>query len=168
MNVRERVVDVLAEVVAELLRDDLRRVLLGEDVRDGGMLGLSRAAMRDPALGLRVLATPLTPATNLAHATGLALAGRRPIVLLNSATALLEGYAALRELGRDDGAVLLDRDGAAGERLQRRLVVGRTALARASGEQADQQQRGAVAHAGAAVAAPIAAITAARHDRPPS
>ncbi|MBK7824626.1 transketolase C-terminal domain-containing protein [Nannocystis sp.] len=100
MNVRERVVDVLAEVVAELLRDDLRRVLLGEDVRDGGMLGLSRAAMRDPALGLRVLATPLTPATNLAHATGLALAGRRPIVLLNSATALLEGYAALRELGR--------------------------------------------------------------------
>ena len=27
MNVRERVVDVLAEVVAELLRDDLRRVL---------------------------------------------------------------------------------------------------------------------------------------------
>jgi pyruvate/2-oxoglutarate/acetoin dehydrogenase E1 component len=96
MNVLER----LAEVVAELLREDLRRVLLGEDVRDGGMLGLSRAAMQDAGLGLRVLATPLTPAASLAHATGLAMAGRRPIVLLASATALLEGYAALRELGR--------------------------------------------------------------------
>jgi len=96
MNVLER----LSEVMAELLRDDLRRVLLGEDVREGGMLGLSRATMQDPALGLRVLATPLTPAASLAHATGLALAGRRPIVLLASATALLEGYAALRELGR--------------------------------------------------------------------
>ena len=96
MNVLER----LSEVVAELLRDDLRRVLLGEDVRDGGMLGLSRAAMQDPGLGLRVLATPLTPTANLAHATGLALAGRRPIVLLGSASALLEGYAGLRELGR--------------------------------------------------------------------
>jgi pyruvate dehydrogenase E1 component beta subunit len=96
MNVLER----LSEAVAELLRDDLRRVLLGEDVRDGGMLGLSRVAMQDPALGLRVLSTPLTPATGLAHATGLAMAGRRPILLLHSATALLEGYAALRELGR--------------------------------------------------------------------
>lgn len=96
MNVLER----LAEVVAELLREDQRRVLLGEDVRDGGMLGLSRAAMQDAGLGLRVLATPLTPAASLAHATGLAMAGRRPIVLLASATALLEGYAALRELGR--------------------------------------------------------------------
>ncbi|HEY8378047.1 MAG TPA: transketolase C-terminal domain-containing protein [Nannocystis sp.] len=96
MNTLER----LAAIVAELLRDDVRRVLLGEDVRQGGMLGLSRAAMRDPALGLRVLATPLTPAACLAHATGLALAGRRPIVLLPSATAMLEGYAALRELGR--------------------------------------------------------------------
>ena len=86
--------------VLTLLRDDPRRVLLGEDVRDGGMLGLSRAAMQDPALGLRVLATPLTPTANLAHATGLALAGRRPIVLLGSASALLEGYAGLRELGR--------------------------------------------------------------------
>jgi hypothetical protein len=59
-----------SEVVAELLRDDLRRVLLGEDVRDGGMLGLSRAAMQDPGLGLRVLGTPLTPTAGLAHATG--------------------------------------------------------------------------------------------------
>jgi len=64
------------------------------------MLGLSRASMGDPSLGLRVLATPLTPVACLAHATGLALAGRRPIVLLPSASALLEGYAALRELGR--------------------------------------------------------------------
>src|SRR5690606_18970446 len=84
----------LSTIVAELLRDDVRRVLLGEDVRQGGMLGLSRAAMQDPSLGLRVLATPLTPAACLAHATGLALAGRRPIVLLPSATALLEGRLA--------------------------------------------------------------------------
>ena len=96
MNVLER----LSEAIAELMRDDLRRVLLGEDVREGGMLGLSRSTVQDPALGLRVLSTPLTPAASLAHATGLALAGRRPIVLLASATAMLEGYAALRELGR--------------------------------------------------------------------
>ena len=96
MNVLER----LSDAVAELLRDDPRRVLLGEDVRDGGMLGLSRATMQDPALAGRALGTPLTPAASLAHATGLAMAGRRPIVLLHSATALLEGYAALRELGR--------------------------------------------------------------------
>jgi pyruvate/2-oxoglutarate/acetoin dehydrogenase E1 component len=93
----------LAPVMAELLREDVRRVLLGEDVRQGGMLGLSRAAMQDPTLGLRVIGTPLTPAAGLAHATGLALAGRRPIVLLPSATALIEGFAALRELGRVAG-----------------------------------------------------------------
>jgi pyruvate/2-oxoglutarate/acetoin dehydrogenase E1 component len=94
------VLEALAAAVADLLQGDVRRVLLGEDVRTGGMLGLSRKAIEDPALSLRVLATPLTPAAGLAHATGLALAGRRPIVLMPSATALLEGYAALRELGR--------------------------------------------------------------------
>ncbi|MBL9104594.1 MAG: hypothetical protein JNL82_26855 [Myxococcales bacterium] len=94
------VLTALAGVMAELLREDGRRVLLGEDVRTGGMLGLSRSVMEDPALGLRVLATPLAPAACLAHATGLALAGRRPIVALPSASGLLEGYAALRELGR--------------------------------------------------------------------
>ncbi|MBZ5715568.1 transketolase C-terminal domain-containing protein [Nannocystis pusilla] len=109
----------LSTIVAELLRDDVRRVLLGEDVRQGGMLGLSRAATRDPSLGLRVLATPLTPAAGLAHATGLALAGRRPIVLLQSATALLEGYAALRELGRIAGT-------SAGERSAPVLIVAPT------------------------------------------
>lgn len=96
MNALER----LSPIVAALLRDDPRRVVLGEDARQGGMLGLSRAAIDDPELNPRVLATPLTPATCLAHATGLALAGRRPIVLLPSAAALVEGYAALRELGR--------------------------------------------------------------------
>lgn len=92
--------ELLSPVVADLLREDVRRVLLGEDARQGGMLGLSRAAMQDPGLGLRVIASPLTPAACLAHATGLALAGRRPIVVMPSATALLEGYAALREFGR--------------------------------------------------------------------
>lgn len=94
------VLTALAGALADLLREDVRRVLIGEDVRSGGMLGLSRAAMEDPTLGLRVLGSPLTPTAGLAHATGLALAGRRPIVVLPSATALLEGYAALRELGR--------------------------------------------------------------------
>ncbi len=96
MNVLEQ----LSRVIATLLREDPRRVLLGEDVRDGGMLGLSRVVIEDATLAAQVLATPLTPAAGLAHATGLALAGRRPLVLLASATALLEGYAALRELGR--------------------------------------------------------------------
>lgn len=96
MNVLER----LSPIVADLLRDDVRRVLLGEDVRQGGMLGLSRAAMTDPTLGLRVIGTPLTPAASVAHAMGLALAGRRPVLLVPSASVLLEGYAALRELGR--------------------------------------------------------------------
>ncbi|MCB9566706.1 MAG: hypothetical protein H6710_05745 [Myxococcales bacterium] len=90
----------LADEIASLLRDDPRRVIVGEDVRDGGMLGLTRAAREDEALAARLLGGPLTPAAALAHATGLALAGRRPLVILPSASALIEGFAALRELGR--------------------------------------------------------------------
>lgn len=87
----------LAEVVAELLADDERRVLLGEDVRDGGMLGLSRVAASDERFASRLLGAPLCPATGLAHAAGLALGGALPIVLLPSVGALLEGLAGLRE-----------------------------------------------------------------------
>ena len=93
MNVLEH----LADVIAELLRADPRRVLMGEDVRDGGMLGLSRAAAADPSLATRLLATPLAPSILPAHAAGLALAGMRPIVLLPSAAALVDGLSALRE-----------------------------------------------------------------------
>jgi len=90
----------LARCVAALLRDDPRRCLLGEDVRNGGLLGLSRAAIERDELRTRVFGAPLTCGGQLAHAGGLALAGQRPIVLLPSAAALLEGLASLRELGR--------------------------------------------------------------------
>lgn len=90
----------LARLIAELLREDDRRVLLGEDVRSGGMLGLSRVALEDPQLRARLLGSPLTGIAHVAHAGGLALAGLRPIVLLSSAGALLEALAAMRELGR--------------------------------------------------------------------
>jgi pyruvate/2-oxoglutarate/acetoin dehydrogenase E1 component len=83
-----------------LLREDDRRVLLGEDVRSGGMLGLSRVALEDPQLRARLLGSPLTGVAHVAHAGGLALAGLRPIVLLSSAGALLEALPAIRELGR--------------------------------------------------------------------
>lgn len=90
----------LARLLAELLREDDRRVLLGEDVGSGGMLGLSRVAAEDPKLRSRLLGSPLTGVAWAAHAGGLALAGARPIVLLSSATALLEALPAMRELGR--------------------------------------------------------------------
>jgi pyruvate/2-oxoglutarate/acetoin dehydrogenase E1 component len=91
------VLEELAAVVADLLREDSRRVLVGEDVRDGGMLGFSRAASEDAALSPRILGAPLTPAVTVAHAAGLACSGLRPILLLPSASALLEGLAGLRE-----------------------------------------------------------------------
>ncbi|TPV97275.1 MAG: hypothetical protein B7733_00305 [Myxococcales bacterium FL481] len=94
---RMTVLERLAATIAELLVDDARRVLLGEDVRDGGMLGLSLAAMGDPNLRDRVAAIPLSPTAMWAHAAGLAAGGRRPIVLCAAASALFEGFAGLRE-----------------------------------------------------------------------
>lgn len=90
----------LGRLIAELLREDPRRCLLGEDVQSGGMLGLSRAAAEDEDLRPRLLGSPLTGVAHVAHAGGLALAGLRPIALLSSSTALLEALAAVRELGR--------------------------------------------------------------------
>lgn len=99
----------LAGHVADLMREDERRVLLGEDVIDGGMMGLSRTAVADPELRPRVRSTPLIPATLPAHAAGLAASGVHPIVLLPGVEALLEGFAALREAAlwswRNDDAV---------------------------------------------------------------
>lgn len=89
--------ELMAEAVATLLREDERRVVLGEDVRDGGMLGLTRTAAADPKLAPRLLGTPLSPVTALAHAAGIALGGGRPWVVLPNAMALLEGLAGLRE-----------------------------------------------------------------------
>lgn len=91
------VLEHLAETVADLLREDDQRVLLGEDVADGGMLGLSRVAMEDAALRSRLVSTPLTPAVLAAHAAGLATTGTAPLVLLPGVGALLEGLAGLRE-----------------------------------------------------------------------
>lgn len=89
----------LSAELATLLHADERRVLLGEDVRQGGVLGLSLAAAADAALRERLIDLPLGTSSTLAHAGGLALAGLLPITLLPSASALLEGLAALRELG---------------------------------------------------------------------
>lgn len=90
----------LARLLVELLREDERRCLLGEDVGNGGMLGLSRAVAEDEQLRARLMPAPLTVNAGVAHAGGLALAGLRPIVILPSASALLEALPALRELGR--------------------------------------------------------------------
>lgn len=87
----------LAEVVGDLLGEDDRRLVLGEDVIDGGMLGLTRAVAGNEQLRERLVATPLTPSVTFAHAAGLAMGGRLPIVVLASTTALLEGLAGLRE-----------------------------------------------------------------------
>src|SRR5690606_32245589 len=90
------VLEPLATVIADLLRDDPRRVLLGEDVKDGGMRGLSRHAAGDEALTARLVSTPLVPTILAAHAGGMAVAGLRPIVLLPSVASLVEALAGLR------------------------------------------------------------------------
>ena len=90
----------LGAVVVELLREDPRRLLLGEDVADGGMLGLSRLAYADELLRPRILTTPLVPHAFVGHVAGLALAGWHPLALLPSTSALIEGMAALRDVSR--------------------------------------------------------------------
>ncbi len=95
-----QVIDALAAALADLLREDPRRVVLGEDVRSGTMIGITRAVAADPEVAPRVVATPLLPATLLAHAGGTALAGLRPIVVLPSLQAVLEGLAGLREIAQ--------------------------------------------------------------------
>jgi pyruvate/2-oxoglutarate/acetoin dehydrogenase E1 component len=79
---------------------DPRRVVLGEDVRDGTIFGLTRRLVDDAALQRRVLATPLVPGSMLTHAAGMACGGARPIVVLPSVTALVEGLSGLREAAR--------------------------------------------------------------------
>ncbi len=90
----------LATVVADLLRADASRVVLGEDVADGTMLGLTRIAAEDPELVPRLLSTPLCPTVMPAHAAGLAAEGFRPLVVCTEATALLDAIAALREAAK--------------------------------------------------------------------
>ncbi len=90
----------LSVVIAELLRADESRVVLGEDVADGTMLGLTRAAAEDPSLVPRLLATPLCPTVLPAHAAGLAADGFRPLVVSTEASALLDSLGALREAAK--------------------------------------------------------------------
>ncbi len=90
----------LATVIADLLRADERRVVLGEDVADGTMLGLTRVAAEDPALAPRLLATPLCPSVLPAHAAGMAAEGYRPLVVCPEASALVDALAALREAAK--------------------------------------------------------------------
>lgn len=94
------VLETLSNTVAELMREDPRRVVLGEDVTDGGMLGLTRAAADDEALAPRLLGLPLQSAAGIAHAAGLALGGARPVMLMPSVATLVEGLSALREASR--------------------------------------------------------------------
>jgi len=90
----------LANVLAELLRADERRVVLGEDVADGTMLGLTKAACEDPQLAAQLLSTPLCPTVLPAHAAGLAAEGFRPIAVCPEASALLDSLAAVREASK--------------------------------------------------------------------
>jgi len=157
--------DRLAAVVADLMRADARRVLLGEDVADGGMLGLSRAVMKDAGLRARVCPTPLTPTVLAAHAAGLAAAGHHPVVVLPGVEALLEGLAGLREAAnwswRTGGEVPvplcllapcgsgLGRGGMASEAMASMLtlVPGLTVLCAGRAEEAGAWVRAAVEHA---------------------
>ncbi len=90
----------LATVIADLLRSDDRRVVLGEDVADGTMLGLTKVAAEDEVLAGRLLATPLCPTVLPAHAAGLAAEGFRPIVVCPEASALVDSLAAIREAAK--------------------------------------------------------------------
>ncbi len=90
----------LGDVVVEALERDPRRIVMGEDVLDGGMLGLSQVPARRDDLRARLVSTPLTPSSLPGYAAGLAMSGYRPLVILASATALVDGLASLREGGR--------------------------------------------------------------------
>lgn len=157
----------LADVVAELLREDERRVVLGEDVLDGGMLGLSQKVVKDRELRGRALALPLVPTVPFAHAAGLAAAGRHPLVLLPGTSALFEGLAGLREAvawaWRNEGGVSVPLcivapcgpglgvgpDGGAGETAAAMLaaVPGLHVLCASRPEEAGAWLRAAVGHA---------------------
>lgn len=92
--------DTLARSLEAQLQQDPRVVVLGEDVAHGSALGLTLSASQHPELAKRLLSTPLCTTSLLAHAGGLALGGKHPVVLLSGSTDLLDGLAGLREMGR--------------------------------------------------------------------
>ncbi len=87
--------EALADRIADALRARPELVVLGEDVADGGLFGLTRVAAQAPDLADRLASTPLVPGSLLAHAAGLALGGRHPLVLMPSAASLLDGFGDL-------------------------------------------------------------------------
>lgn len=92
--------DTLARSLEATLEKDPRVVVLGEDVAHGSAFGLTLPASQRPELAKRLLATPLTTTSLLAHAGGLALGGKHPIVLLSGVCDLLDGLSGLREMAR--------------------------------------------------------------------
>ncbi|RMG96008.1 MAG: hypothetical protein D6705_12375 [Deltaproteobacteria bacterium] len=87
--------DALAERLAGALRSRPDLLVLGEDVLDGGVFGLSRVAAADEDLRPRLCPTPLVPGTMAGHAAGLGLAGRSALIVAPSASAVLDGMADL-------------------------------------------------------------------------
>lgn len=100
MSSTKNVLQHLAAVIADLMRGDATRVVLGEDVADGTMLGLTRTAADDPELAPRLLSTPLCPTILPAHAAALAADGYRPLVIFAEASGLLDAVGALREAAK--------------------------------------------------------------------
>lgn len=92
--------DILARSLESMLAKDPRVVVLGEDVAHGSTFGLTLPASSRPELAKRLLATPLTTSALLAHAGGLALGGKQPIVFLSGTCDLLDGLSGLREMSR--------------------------------------------------------------------
>lgn len=91
--------DHLSQSLLALLDQDPRVVVLGEDVAQASVLGLTRQASQREDLRPRLLSTPLCTTSLLAHAGGLALGGKHPIVILSGVGDLLDGLAGLREMG---------------------------------------------------------------------
>jgi pyruvate dehydrogenase E1 component beta subunit len=67
------------EALAQAMRDDPRVVALGEDLGRGGIFGQYRG-LADEFGTLRVIDTPISEATILGAAVGMAFAGLRPVV----------------------------------------------------------------------------------------
>jgi len=68
-----------ADSLARAMRADLRVVALGEDLGRGGIFGQYRGLQAEFGAG-RVIDTPISEATIMGAAVGMALTGLRPVV----------------------------------------------------------------------------------------
>lgn len=91
--------DRLSQSLLTMLAKDPRVVVLGEDVAQASALGLTQEVSQREDLRSRLLPTPLCTTSLLAHAGGLALGGKHPIVILSGVGDLLDGLSGLREMG---------------------------------------------------------------------